>query len=465
MMHLEVVRWAEADGCLDEVLSRTSEPAIYRTRSWLRWDQFAELLDAVGQVRPDRVALVDVLAQGYIRQPGLAAFRRLVAMMARPLALYRLMDRIGPRTSPVVRSEFVELGARQLQITLFLARPDEPPCPMYWDITGRMLALLPQELMGLPPSRVQIDNQGDRAVYRIQLPRSRSLLSRLAAAWSAFWDTSALLEVVEQEQALTLEAQEALNTTLKGIEERISSRTTELQQVNAQLAAASQHKSRHLADMSHELRTPLNAIIGYAELLGEEARDEGLDLLVPDLERIEIAARFLLRLVNGVLDLSKIEAGRLEVASERVAMRELVEEVATALRPVVEGNNNRLVVEAAAVDALGDAHRTRQILTNLIGNAAKFTQDGEIRVELQARDERVVVEVTDTGVGMDAQTLETLFEPYRQASASTASQFGGTGLGLSIARSLAELMQGSLGARSTLGEGSTFVLSLPSHPG
>jgi len=247
----------------------------------------------------------------------------------------------------------------------------------------------------------------------------------------------------------------------------LSHREKQATELNQQLAEESAHKSRHLADMSHELRTPLNAIIGYAELLGEEARDAGIDELVPDLERIETAAHFLLRLINGVLDLSKIEAGRMEVQMESVALDPLLHEICTTLQPVAATKHNQLVWERSGICVRADALRTRQILTNLIGNAAKFTRDGTVEVRATRAGSTVRIEVHDTGVGISEDALVSLFEPYQQASSGTAAKFGGTGLGLAIARKLSMLMNGSLSATSTMGEGSVFTLTLaacPLHP-
>ncbi|MCB9672703.1 MAG: GAF domain-containing protein, partial [Alphaproteobacteria bacterium] len=271
--------------------------------------------------------------------------------------------------------------------------------------------------------------------------------------------TADRVEVLRLLSAQALVATE--NARLQATQQRVTARTRQLEALNVQLAEQSEHKSRHLADMSHELRTPLNAIIGYAELLGEEVRDVGLEELVPDLGRIEVAARFLLRLINGVLDLSKIEAGRMEVQLDRLALGPLLDEIGTTLQPVAREKGNVLAWDAGGLAVIADGLRTRQILTNLIGNAAKFTGEGRVDVVASPAGPDVRIEVRDTGVGIDADALRTLFEPYRQASAATAATFGGTGLGLAIASRLAELMHGSLSAESVVGEGSTFILVLP----
>ncbi len=246
------------------------------------------------------------------------------------------------------------------------------------------------------------------------------------------------------------------------LEVLVEERTAELASLAQELERASMAKSRYLADMSHELRTPLNAIIGYTELIAEEARDEGMSFIVEDTNRVEVAARHLLALINDVLDLSKIEAGKLEFNLEDVDVAQTVEDVCVALAPVVAQNRNRLQVETEPATARVDAHRLRQILTNLVGNASKFTEDGTITVRVRNVDERVRIEVEDTGIGMAPEVLERLFQPFAQASAETASTFGGTGLGLVISRELAVAMGGDIRVRSVEGEGSVFTVELPS---
>lgn len=247
------------------------------------------------------------------------------------------------------------------------------------------------------------------------------------------------------------------------LESVVLERTTELERLAGELEQASAAKSRYLADMSHELRTPLNAIIGYTQLMSEEARDEGVDFLLEDMDRIEVAATHLLALINNVLDLSKIEAGRLELQIAEVDLADLARQVGVALEPVVNAKNNRLVVELegeARVQA--DAHRVRQILTNLIGNAAKFTVGGTIRLHLSRSGPTTALHVQDSGIGMSAEGLARLFKPFSQASSGTAKKYGGTGLGLVISRELAVAMGGDVSCESTEGVGSTFTLTLPS---
>ncbi|MBI2394573.1 MAG: response regulator [Deltaproteobacteria bacterium] len=228
--------------------------------------------------------------------------------------------------------------------------------------------------------------------------------------------------------------------------------------------AANRTKSAFLANMSHELRTPLNAIIGYSEMLREEAEEEGLESFVADLEKIRAAGRHLLGLINDVLDISKIEAGRVELCLEEVSIEGIAGEVARMAQPVAEKNGNALSVDCRAEGSMrADALRVRQVLSNLLSNACKFTERGAVTllVEDDIATDGVVFSVTDTGIGMTPEQLSRLFQPFVQADASTTRRFGGTGLGLAISKQLCELMGGTLVVESALGQGSTFVARLP----
>jgi len=230
------------------------------------------------------------------------------------------------------------------------------------------------------------------------------------------------------------------------------------------LEDASRHKSTFLANMSHELRTPLNAIIGYSEMLQEEAEDLDADAFLPDLQRINAAGKHLLGLINDILDLSKIEAGRMDLYLETFDLRKLVDDVEAIVRPLAEKNANVLVIECA--DDLGamrdDQTKVRQALFNLLSNAAKFTDHGTISLTVKREPEDwITFAVSDSGIGMTEEQLGRLFEAFSQAETSTRRQYGGTGLGLAISRHFCRLMGGDLTVTSTYGQGSTFTVRLP----
>ena len=240
----------------------------------------------------------------------------------------------------------------------------------------------------------------------------------------------------------------------------------EIQDKNRQLQMASENKSQFVSSMSHELRTPLNAIIGLTEMMVTNAARFGTEKAQEPLQRVNRAGTHLLALINQVLDLSKIEAGKLELNPQTVQLASLINDVISTAGQLAEQNKNRLVVDAQ--EHLGaltvDPMRLRQILLNLLSNACKFTKEGEVK--LQARrmaDGRDGIElsVSDTGIGMTPEQQAKLFEEFTQADASTAQRFGGTGLGLAIARKLARMMGGDVTVTSEPGKGSVFTVRLP----
>jgi signal transduction histidine kinase/CheY-like chemotaxis protein len=226
---------------------------------------------------------------------------------------------------------------------------------------------------------------------------------------------------------------------------------------------ANQAKSQFLANMSHELRTPLNAIIGYSEMLIEEAEDTGQAAFTPDLAKIRSAGRHLLDLINEILDLSKIEAGKMEVYLETVSIPELIGGVTATVTPLAQKNGNRLVVEADRAPAVirSDLTKLRQMLLNLLSNASKFTEGGTVTLTIEAEGPDVLFHVRDTGIGLTEQQQARLFQPFTQADTSTSRKFGGTGLGLTISRRFAHLLGGDITLVSRAGQGSTFTIRLP----
>ena len=240
----------------------------------------------------------------------------------------------------------------------------------------------------------------------------------------------------------------------------------EIQDKSRQLAEASERKSQFLASMSHELRTPLNAIIGLTEMMVANPGRFGSEKALEPLRRVNAAGTHLLSLINEILDLSKIEAGKLELNPEPVNLPRLIDEVISTAGQLAEKNQNRLVVEAQEnLGALtADSMRLKQILLNLLSNACKFTKEGE--VALRARkvaDGRDWIElaVADSGIGMTAEQQAKLFQDFTQADSLTARRYGGTGLGLAISRKLARMMGGDVTVTSEPGKGSVFTVRLP----
>jgi signal transduction histidine kinase len=240
----------------------------------------------------------------------------------------------------------------------------------------------------------------------------------------------------------------------------------EIQDKSKQLAEASERKSQFLASMSHELRTPLNAIIGLTEMMVSNAARFGTEKALEPLRRVNAAGTHLLSLINEILDLSKIEAGKLELNPEPIHLARLIDEVIGTAGQLAEKNKNRLIVEAqenlGALNA--DSMRLKQILLNLLSNACKFTKEGEVALRVRkVADGREWVElaVADSGIGMTAEQQAKLFQDFTQADSLTARRYGGTGLGLAISRKLARMMGGDVTVASEPGKGSVFTVRLP----
>ena len=239
----------------------------------------------------------------------------------------------------------------------------------------------------------------------------------------------------------------------------------ELQEARAAAEQANRAKSGFLANMSHELRTPLNAIIGYAQLLHEDAVDAGDERAAGDLQKIEGAGKHLLGLINDILDLSKIEAGRMELHIERVDLAALVRDVCTLAAPLAQANGNALSVRMDAGGTLATDHvKLKQCLLNLVSNACKFTRGGTVNVSVETAPGGQTFTVQDSGIGMTPEQLGRLFQPFTQADSSTTREFGGTGLGLAITKHLARMLGGDVTVESVPSEGSTFSLFLPDEP-
>ena len=281
-----------------------------------------------------------------------------------------------------------------------------------------------------------------------------------------------MLSEIQQRDTVLQSTNGELKTRTQELEEEIYHRKqTQEELLNAKHAAeeANRAKSTFLANMSHELRTPLNAIIGYSEMLEEETRDSGKVENVQDLKKIQSAGKHLLALINDVLDLSKIEAGKMGLHLETFEVSQVIEEMVTTLQPAATKNSNsiRVHVEENVGAMRADITKVRQILFNLLSNACKFTDHGTISLnvdQIKAEGKNwIQFQVGDTGIGISAKQKENLFQEFAQADASIARKYGGTGLGLAITHRFVQLMKGKISVESEAGQGAIFTVQLPAN--
>jgi len=244
--------------------------------------------------------------------------------------------------------------------------------------------------------------------------------------------------------------------------EEIEIQSDAVQRGRDEAQAANRAKSAFLANMSHELRTPLNAIIGYSELIQDDVLGYENDELNGDISKILRAARHLLQLISDILDLSKVEAGRLELLLEELSLVHLVQDVSEVVRPLIEGRRNTFTIHCPQDTTLvGDGVKLRQVLLNLLSNAAKFTEDGDISLTAEVIDGELLLSVADTGAGIPPDRLDAIFDPFVQAEATTSKAYGGTGLGLAISQRFCRIMGGDITVASVVGKGSTFRIAIP----
>ncbi|MCY7294158.1 sensor histidine kinase [Alteromonas sp. a30] len=247
------------------------------------------------------------------------------------------------------------------------------------------------------------------------------------------------------------------------LEAEVKIRTRELVEARDAALSSSRHKSEFLANMTHELRTPIQSIIGYVDLSREEIESEGLFHVCEDLDKITRNAERLLGMINSVLDLSKIEAGRLELNINSVYLFDLIRNVEEATAPLIPSNNNQfqLVNHCNNLLLRIDNEKMLQVLINLISNACKFTQNGKIQLEIKIQENRLIFAVSDTGIGIEKEKQQQIFKKFIQVDSSESRRFGGTGLGLAISKQFCELMKAEISVASEYGKGTTFTVSLP----
>jgi signal transduction histidine kinase len=268
-----------------------------------------------------------------------------------------------------------------------------------------------------------------------------------------------LAVLADEFNRMTARLQEAYT----GLEHKVAERTKELMALNEQLDQANRLKSQFLANVSHELRTPMNAIIGFTRLVMRKTEGQIPPLQHANLQKVLISAEHLLNLINGLLDLSKIEAGRMELSPVRFDIREVIHVVAATVEPLLKPDRVRLVteIEPDLPPLTTDRDKLKQILVNLLSNAAKFTDAGVITIAARRASRGLTLTVADTGIGMPREALDYIFEEFRQVDMSSTRKHGGTGLGLAIVRRLVQLLGGEVTVQSELGQGSIFTVTLP----
>jgi signal transduction histidine kinase/DNA-binding response OmpR family regulator len=437
--------------------------------------------------RGDLIAHPDVSL--VLQRPDLSALAQVRAARAAP-ADGAPRDDTAIATSP--RGVQVLTSYEPIEDLGWTVFVDEPLSEAFAPLYGALLRTALLLLLGLALAVL-----GSVLLARTMVRPIQALQAGAARLGAGALDQRIAVHTGDELEALAQEFNQMatqLQESYGSLEHKVEERTRELADALAQLEVASRHKSEFLSNMSHELRTPLNAILGYSEMLQEEAEDLGQEDFVPDLQKIQAAGKHLLGLINSILDLSKIEAGKMDLYLEPFSVSQLVGDVTAIVKPLVEKNHNALRVDCPADvgEMTADLTKVRQALFNLLSNASKFTEHGTISLVVRRGAappnppnsggepvepatglppalgggggpprEWITFAVADTGIGMTPEQLGRLFQAFMQADASTTRKYGGTGLGLAISRQFCQLMGGDVTVESAYGAGTTFTIALP----
>ncbi|MBX2800638.1 MAG: hypothetical protein KTR31_23360 [Myxococcales bacterium] len=374
--------------------------------------------------------------------------RELVHQSSFDVAMVGMARHFGA-TLDAAEQGHVLLFAREVAAGVHIQVEDRPTAPVPW-LMGGPLGI--DHALVVVVGRTHRAQRGyDRAAAEQEVKHFSFLLETCHHVFAAVRLREQLLQERNRLRAAVADKTAQLRTAL-----------VDAQRARDAAEAANQAKSRFLANTSHELRTPLNAVIGYAQLLKESAEERGSSWMMADLSRIESSGTHLLGIISDILDLTKIEAGRIELRVVPFPLEPLLREVCARAEALCSKQGNRFEASLQPIGTVeGDPDRVRQILLNLLSNAAKFTTNGWIQLRTYATERHACFEITDDGIGMTPEQLERVFEMFQQGDSSATRRYGGSGLGLTITRSLVDMMSGSLTVDSEPGLGSTFAVCLP----
>lgn len=309
------------------------------------------------------------------------------------------------------------------------------------------LSKLTQPLLNLAQVMLDAEKTGEHLRASVDGPKE---VQRMAHAYNS------MMEVLDRQD-------EELRLHRDQLEAEVDIRTRELIEARDTALTANRHKSEFLANMTHELRTPIQAIIGYVDLVQEELEIEGLPELQEDLEKVTNNSRRLLTLINSVLDFAKVEAGKMDINPETIAVKTIMMNVKETILPIIARNNNKLVLSGSDTDQqiFVDREKLEQVLVNLLSNATKFTKNGTITFDIERQVSIAIFSVTDTGIGIEQEDVKGIFDEFQQVDGSQGRQFQGTGLGLAICKRFCELLDADISVTSEIEVGSTFVVKVP----